>query len=79
MNRPRSTASAMIRYPAAEGSPGDAATLVRRDDEAQCDRCGNPSPYDFGDRRVCDECYAVCGSCCLEFGADDLWESDDEA
>jgi len=51
---------------------------VTRDDEAQCDRCGNPAPYDFGDRRVCEDCYAACGSCCLEFGADDLWELDDD-
>ncbi len=51
---------------------------VKRDEAARCDRCGSPAPYDFGDRRVCEECYSVCGSCCLEFGADDLWEFDDE-
>jgi hypothetical protein len=47
-------------------------------DDQKCDRCGGPSPFDFGDRRVCADCYAVCGSCCLEFGADDLWKSADE-
>jgi hypothetical protein len=47
-------------------------------DEPRCDRCGNPSPFQFGDRLVCEECYGVCGSCCLEFGADDR-KSKDEA
>ncbi len=51
---------------------------VKTDDEARCERCGNPAPYEVGDRRVCEDCYGVCGSCCLEFGADDLWRSDDE-
>ncbi len=51
---------------------------VGRNEDAPCDRCGNPSSHDFGDRRVCEECCAAYGSCCLEFGADDLWELDDE-
>jgi hypothetical protein len=47
-------------------------------DDARCDRCGGPSPIELGDRLVCEECYAVCASCCLEFGADDLWPREDE-
>jgi hypothetical protein len=52
---------------------------VKTVDGASCDRCGALSPLDFGDRRLCEECYGVCGSCCLEFGADDLWAGGDEA
>jgi hypothetical protein len=51
---------------------------VKADDEATCDRCGSRGAYELGDRRVCADCYAVCGSCCLEFGADDLWAVEDE-
>jgi hypothetical protein len=43
------------------------------DAEARCERCGVFSPLDLGDRRLCEECYQLCGSCCQEFGADDLW------
>ena len=51
---------------------------LRKDEDARCDRCGAFFPLDFGERRLCEECYAACGSCCLEFGADDLWPRDDE-
>jgi hypothetical protein len=46
---------------------------LRIDDAARCDRCGGLSPFDLGDRRLCEECYGLAGSCCPEFGADDLW------
>ncbi len=46
---------------------------LKVDPEGRCDRCGAFSPLDPGDRRLCEECYRLCGSCCPEFGADDLW------
>jgi hypothetical protein len=54
------------------------AEAIQRDPDARCDRCGGFSPLDLGDRRLCEECYRACGSCCLEFGADDLWQQSDE-
>ena len=45
------------------------------DDEALCDVCGRFGAYRLGDRLLCLECYAGCGSCCPEFGKDDLWTS----
>jgi len=50
---------------------------LRADPDARCDRCGAFSPLDLGDRRLCEDCYNNCGSCCLEFGADDLSSRDD--
>jgi len=51
---------------------------LRFDEDARCDRCGGFQAVDLGDRRLCEDCYGVSGSCCLEFGADDLWRNDDE-
>lgn len=39
-----------------------------------CDRCGRPGAIEIAGVRRCLECYELCASCCLEFGADDLWE-----
>jgi len=43
-------------------------------DPIQCERCGKPGAVKFGDHIICEECYGVCGSCCMEFGGDDLWK-----
>ena len=43
----------------------------------RCDQCGSFGAFDLGDRSLCEECYRHCGSCCLEFGADDLWSEDE--
>lgn len=48
------------------------------DEEARCDRCGGLFPLDLGDARLCEECCRLRGSCCLEFGADDLWPREEE-
>lgn len=50
---------------------------LRTDDDARCERCGGLSPFDLGDRRLCEECVRLSGSCCLEFGADDLWRREE--
>jgi hypothetical protein len=39
-----------------------------------CERCGSPiAEVRCGGRTLCLDCYYLAGSCCLEFGADDLW------
>ncbi|MGH7979852.1 MAG: hypothetical protein ACREE6_10790 [Limisphaerales bacterium] len=50
----------------------------RLDENAECDICGRPGAFHFGDRAVCLECYCGRGSCCPEFGKDDLWSFPDE-
>jgi hypothetical protein len=42
-----------------------------------CERCGSLDAVEIAGRHLCDECCSVYGSCCLEFGADDLWSKDD--
>jgi len=55
--------------------PGCKAQL---DEDARCDSCGRFGAYRIGDRVLCPECYAGSGSCCPEFGKDDLWEFREE-
>ncbi|HVU26441.1 MAG TPA: hypothetical protein VHG71_01735 [Verrucomicrobiae bacterium] len=43
------------------------------DENAACDGCGKFGAYHFDGRTLCAECYTGCGSCCPEFGKDDLW------
>lgn len=50
----------------------------RLDENAVCDVCGQLGAFHFGDRVVCPNCYAGCGSCCPEFGKDDLWTFPDK-
>ena len=42
--------------------------------DINCSQCGRYGAYDFGDENLCSECYGERGSCCLEFGSNDLWE-----
>ena len=46
---------------------------LRLDENAVCDRCGNIGAYVIDDRALCPDCYVGSGSCCPEFGKDDLW------
>ncbi len=46
---------------------------LRFDPEARCGSCGRYGAVDLGDERLCEDCYSVRGSCCLEFGGFDLW------
>ncbi len=49
-----------------------------KDANIQCEVCGRFGAFSFGDRHICEECYEGCGSCCPEFGADDLWTFPEE-
>ncbi len=48
-------------------------------EDIACDHCGRFEACDFDGRKLCRDCYQTCGSCCPEFGADDLWQDDDES
>jgi hypothetical protein len=40
----------------------------------ECSVCGRPTTLLIGDMPICEQCYENAGSCCLEFGGDDLWQ-----
>jgi hypothetical protein len=40
-------------------------------EDLACDQCGRFGAIDFGDQRLCPDCYATRGSCCPEFGRDE--------
>jgi hypothetical protein len=44
-----------------------------------CDECGAAGAFEFGDTKLCLNCYAGKGSCCPEFGKDDLWTTHESA
>jgi hypothetical protein len=49
------------------------------DESAPCSNCGRFGAYLFDGRSLCGDCYEKCGSCCPEFGADDLWRANEDA
>jgi len=53
------------------------AEPASRASDSLCEHCGRPDSVEIGGRQLCAECYQTAGSCCLEFGADDLWQEND--
>jgi hypothetical protein len=47
---------------------------VQFDPAITCDRCGCFGAYAFDTAQLCADCYETRGSCCPEFGGDDMWE-----
>lgn len=45
------------------------------DESAVCEACGAFGAFHFADRTLCQSCYEGSGSCCPEFGKDDLWQT----
>ena len=67
----------MRRFFAWSRWPGFGGATLAKENEAEsprCERCGSPDALEVGGRSICEECYSQSESCCLEFGADDLWE-----
>ncbi len=50
----------------------------RLDENTPCEVCGRFGAMDLGGQHLCVDCYEARGSCCPEFGADDLWEVEEE-
>ena len=44
----------------------------------ECRFCGRPTEIVLDGRPICEECYQHAGSCCLEFGGEDLWKARDQ-
>ncbi len=55
-----------------------AGLAVPFEPETPCDECGRFGAYPFAGRALCGDCYTGCGSCCPEFGKDDLWSRQEE-
>lgn len=41
--------------------------------EHLCTRCHGPAEFGFGTTWLCENCYGIIGSCCMEFDGDDLF------
>ncbi len=50
-----------------------------RREEQVCEQCGRFGAQAWGDRLLCPDCVALCGSCCPEFGAWDAWAEPDSS
>ena len=50
------------------------AIETERAESHSCEKCGGLDGLEVGGRSICEACYSLSGSCCLEFGADDLWK-----
>jgi hypothetical protein len=60
-----------------EQNPTFMSNQVRFDENAACERCGQYGVYLFDGEKLCAACYEKRGSCCPEFGCDDLWTNED--
>ena len=38
-----------------------------KDDSVTCDRCGRFGALEVNEQHLCEDCFALCGSCCPEF------------
>lgn len=56
----------------------DLNTEIKPDPQRTCDKCGRYGAYDFGEKKLCADCYGTSCSCCPEFGgAEDATEAED--
>ena len=47
-------------------------TGVRLNEHVACSYCGRYGAFEIGHQLLCPACYESCGSCCPEFGREDL-------
>lgn len=45
---------------------------VRLNEQVACSLCGRYGAFELGHQFLCPTCYESCGSCCPEFGREDL-------
>ena len=51
----------------------------RLNESLVCDVCGRFGAAEFGDRKLCLDCYEGYGSCCPEFGREECGEREEPA
>lgn len=44
---------------------------LQKDEQLTCDKCGRFGAFDFGEKKLCADCYGTSCSCCPEFGCED--------
>jgi len=44
---------------------------LKQDEELTCDKCGRFGAFDFGEQKLCSDCYGTSCSCCPEFGCEE--------
>jgi hypothetical protein len=54
-------------------APAPRCERLAANPDAVCAECGAAGAVEFGHVALCVSCYAEKGSCCPEFGKDDLW------
>jgi hypothetical protein len=47
-------------------------------EDTACSLCGRYGAFELGSQFLCPNCYEGCGSCCPEFGREDLAERADD-
>lgn len=45
---------------------------VRLNEHVACSMCGRFGAVELGNQYLCPNCYEACGSCCPEFGREEL-------
>lgn len=52
--------------------PIEQIATARPAESLTCDKCGQDSAVEMGDRQICPDCYSqTCASCCPEFGCEE--------
>jgi hypothetical protein len=44
---------------------------VKIEEQLTCDKCGRFGAFDFGEQKLCSDCYGTSCSCCPEFGCEE--------
>lgn len=66
-NHPRTMNSSEPTQTGSSSSGG-----VHLNEQAACSFCGRYGAFEIGHQLLCPSCYEGCGSCCPEFGREDL-------
>ena len=64
------------RLPPMNNNPQETTSQGQRiavNDNLTCEECGAFGAIEWDGKRLCPECSTAKGSCCPEFGKDDLW------
>lgn len=47
------------------------SSALESDEQLTCDECGRFGAMDFGEKKLCADCYGKACSCCPEFGREE--------
>jgi hypothetical protein len=49
---------------------------IKTEEQLTCDECGRFGIVDFGEKKLCVDCYGTSGSCCPGFGREEETDED---